>query len=176
MRSTRNWFELHSSYSDEDSALAVSSNFTKAEGTLWAFHCLHLHDSALALCRAVSFTFVWSTHNFFEVHSSYLFGGFTIASNMVLISKCNNWTIELGVSGQFVGFTWKEKSCLLQSTILFVLPWMIFLANLWLNRKFRSRLRKVTCVPFSRCMHDLQVSSHSHKFFSWKSQLPGPRS
>ena len=70
LRSICNLIELQGSIFDEDPALASSSTLTMAEATLRAFRCLHLHDSALALCRAVFFTFVQSTRIFFELHSS----------------------------------------------------------------------------------------------------------
>ena len=64
-------FELHTSYFDEDSAAAGFSNCTKAEAALCVFRCLHLLDSALALCRAVAYTFLQSICNLFELFSSY---------------------------------------------------------------------------------------------------------
>ena len=68
LQSICNLFELHSSYFDEDSASAGFSHFTMAAA---AFRRLHLLDSTLALCRAVSYTVLQSICNLFELHSSY---------------------------------------------------------------------------------------------------------
>ena len=57
-----------------EQAILCSLHFTMVmanlEGLTQVCRGLHLHDSALALCSAVSYIFIQPTHNLFELHSS----------------------------------------------------------------------------------------------------------